>query len=476
MSVKKNFLFSLILTASNYIFPLLVYPYVSRVLGVEGVGICNFADSILNYFILFATIGISIIGIREIASSKNDKKQLNIVFTSLIMHILLPTIVTCVIFAIALNIIPQLHAYNKILYIGMGKILGTAFLLDWFYKGIEDFKFITIRTILIKISYVISVFLFVRTQEDYIIYFLLTTLMVLINSCINVMYARKFVRISFDFRNFKSLVKPNFINGFYLFLNTMYSTLNVAYLGFISTPKEVGYYTTATKVFGIILAVYSAFTGVLLPRMSYLLSENRIEDFNNLIKKSIDILFTFSIPIFMVFTILGPSIINVISGPGYEGAYIPAIISMPLIFVVGYEQILVIQIITPMRMDRIKLINSIVGATVGVVGNLLLVKAYLSTGATIVWALSEMSVLLSAQYFVYKKLGISFPIKSLLKNISYYLPLTVLVYFIVVIDLNSMATLCLSMLILGIYFYIIQVKIVKNNLVISAINNLRIKK
>ena len=142
MSIKNNFFYSLVLTASNYIFPLLVYPYISRVLGVDGIGICNFADSIINYFALFSTIGISIIGIREIASAKKDHESLNMVFTSLIVHTIIPTLIACIVFLLALFSISELSDYKEILFIGIGKILGIAFMLDWFYKGMEEFKYI----------------------------------------------------------------------------------------------------------------------------------------------------------------------------------------------------------------------------------------------------------------------------------------------------------------------------------------------
>lgn len=476
MGVKKNFIYSLILTASNYIFPLIVYPYISRVLGVEGLGICNFADSIINYFILFSTIGVSIIGIREIAATKNDQKQLNTVYTSLIAHIVIPLVITCSIFVAAIFYIDKLNVFKEILFIGLGKIIGAAFLLDWFYKGIENFKLITIRTIVIKFIYIISVFVFIREQEDYLLFFFLTTLMVLINSAFNIIHSRHYISLQFDKKNYLSLFKPNCINGLYLFLNTMYSTLNVAFLGFVSTTIQVGYYTTATKVFGIILAVYTAFTGVLLPRMSTLVSENKMEEFNIMIQKSINALITFSVPIIIYCTILAPDIINFISGTGYEGAYIPAIISMPLIFIVGYEQILIIQIITPLKEDKKKLVNSIVGATVGIFLNILLVNKFLAIGATIVWALSEISVLITAQYFVTKLVGLNFPGKKLSKSFLAYLPLGLLIYFIGYHINNSFITLLVSVLITILYFVVLECFVLKNNFVINIIKiNKRIK-
>ena len=472
MSIKNNFFYSLVLTASNYIFPLLVYPYISRVLGVDGIGICNFADSIINYFALFSTIGISIIGIREIASAKKDHESLNMVFTSLIVHTIIPTLIACIVFLLVLFSISELSDYKEILFIGIGKILGIAFMLDWFYKGMEEFKYITQVTIIIKTLYVISVFVFVKAPDDYLLYFFLTTIMMLVNSIYNLYYSRRFVKIRFNKQNFIQLIKPNLINGFYLFLNSMYLTLNVAFLGFVSNVTQVGYYTTASKIYAIILAMYTAFTGVLLPRMSFLCTENRKDEFMEIINKSLNILITFFIPVVLVCTLLSPQIVDVISGPGYEGAYIPTAISMPLIFIVGYEQVLVVQILTPLKEDTIKLTNSIVGATVGIIGNIILVKSFLAVGATIVWAMSELSVLISAQYFVSKLLKMTFPSMQLMKEILLYVPLCLLIAGMCYYIENSLLILSTSFVLSFIYFVVMKVYIQKDKLVLGIAQSL----
>jgi len=469
MSIKKNFLYSLVLTTANYVFPLLVFPYVSRVLGVNGIGICNFIDSIINYFVLFSTMGISIIGIREIASVKENSDVLNTRFTSLLLHTAVPTILSSVVFLLAFIYVPQLSEYREFIFIGIAKILGSAFAIDWFYKGIEDFRYITLRTIIVKLLYVASIFIFVRDAEDYLIYFWLTALMIIVNSIVNLNYCRKFIHLQYNIFDFKSLINPNLINGFYLFLNTMYSSLNVTFLGFVSTTVQVGYYTTANKIFGIILSVYGAFTGVLLPRMSALASERKDDEFKRLITKSINFLVTFTIPVVIVCIILAPDIINVISGAGYEGAYLPARIAMPLIFIVGYEQILVVQIITPLKEDRIKFINSVVGATVGVVLSLLLVKNFLAVGATIVWFCSEISVLMMAQYFVKKKIGMSFPAIMIIKEIVVYIPLAFAVYFLYTYHLNSFITLLIAFVVSGVYFTMVNILIFKNGMITSLL-------
>lgn len=137
------------------------------------------------------------------------------------------------------------------MFVGAFKLFFNYLLVEWLYKGLEYFKFITIRTLIVKVIYVVSVFVFVRKANDYFVYYLLLSMMVVINAIINILYARKFVTFTFKKLTIRPFVKPFFIFGFYMFLTSMYSSFNVAYLGFVSGEVEVGYFTTATKLFSI---------------------------------------------------------------------------------------------------------------------------------------------------------------------------------------------------------------------------------
>ena len=254
--------------------------------------------------------------------------------------------------------------------------------------------------------------------------------MVVFNALINFPYACSKVKLRFHELCMGQYIKPFLIMGSYMLLTSMYTSFNVVYLGMTSGDTEVGYYSTSAKLFHIILAVYTAFTGVMLPRMSALYSENRIDEFKKMIRKSTTALVTLSVPAVIITTLLAPEIVYTISGPGYEGAYTPARIIMPLIFIIGYEQILVLQILMPTKKDKSVLRNSILGATVGVLLNILLVQRLGATGSAIVWVASEITVLLSAQYAASRMLGIHFPMKELIKNILYYTPSTALALII----------------------------------------------
>jgi O-antigen/teichoic acid export membrane protein len=464
-SIKKNFLYSSILTTANYIFPFLTYPYISRILGVNHIGICNFVDSIINYFILFSMMGIGTLGVREIAKCKDNKEQRNQIFSSLFVLNTISTTIALIILIILIYTVPKLYLHKELMYIGALKLICNYLLIDWLYRGLEEFKYVTIRTIFVKCLYVVAIFVFIHHTNDYKIYYLISCLMITINAIFNGTYARKFIKLSFSKIQIKPYIHPFLILGLYTVLTSMYTSFNVAYLGFVSNETEVGYYTTATKLYSILLALFTAFTGVLLPRMSSLLSENKQDEFKALLQKSINILFTFSIPAIIISTIMAPEIIQIIAGKGYEGAITPMRIVMPLMLVIGYEQILVIQTLMPLKKDKAILYNSILGAITGILMNILLVNTYKSIGSSIVWITSELIVLLTAQHFVHKYINISFPYKILIKSTLYHIPLAICIYAIQYMNLNEIISLVIAGGITFIYCFILQIFLVKNELI-----------
>lgn len=468
-NIKKNFLYSSFLTTANYIFPLLTYPYVSRVLGVTNIGICNFVDSIIQYFILFSMMGINIVGIREIAACNGNRHKLSKAFNSLFWLNTITTIIALIILSIAVVTVNQLREHWDMMAVGAMKLLTNFMLVEWLYKGLEEFKFITIRTIIVKLAYVASVFIFVQNQDDYVVYYLLTVLMVAINAFVNLVYSRNFIFFSIHVSDIRKYTKQFFLLGIYGLLTSMYTTFNVAYLGFVAGETEVGYYTTASKFFHILIALFTAFTGVMLPRMSSLLSEGKIDEFKKYLTKSVEILFIFSIPVIIVTTIYAPIIIKIVAGEGYEGAALPMRIIMPLILIIGYEQIIIIQGLMPLKQDKAILRNSIAGALVGIILNVALVSSFKSVGSSIVWIVSEIVVLISAQYYIGKAIGIKFPHKQLKKWIAINLPLTGIVVGIYMSPLGNLWSSFVAGIICIVYFAVTQF-FIPNDVVVGLVN------
>ena len=473
--IKKNIGWSSILTTLNHIFPLITYPYVSRILGVNNIGICNFVDSVINYYSIFAMMGMSYVAIREVAYVKSDAKQLSKTFSSLLTLNLITTVFMMVVLTLSIFLVPRFHEHADLMFIGVFKLLFNTFLVEWLYRGLEDFRYITIRSIIVRILYVVSVFIFVKERSDYPIYYLLLALTIVINATVNLFHSRKFVNFSFRGLSFSPFIKAFIILGIYHFLTSLYKSFNIVYLGFVAGDEQVGYYTTATKLHGMILALFTAFTGVMMPRMATLISSGNRADFNKLFRKSIQVLFVFSFPLICLGVVYSDQIVRIISGPGYELAIPCMQIVMPLVFIIGYEQILVNQVLMTLKRDRSIFVNSIIGASVGILLNLCLVPYLNSVGSAIVWIGSEFAVLLSSQYFASKYASLKFPYLIMIRYISVSIPLLCVLIALHCWNPIGMYTIFIAAFFTFVYFATIELYFFKNEIILNLLKNFKNK-
>lgn len=467
--LSSNIFYSSFLAIANYIFPLLVFPYISRVLGVTNIGICNFIDSIIHYFILFSMMGITIIGTREISSHRNNIPELEKRFSSLLVLNGSTTIIALIALCICTFSIGELRTHKWMMLYGSIKLISNFFLIEWFYRGMEQFRFITIRTIIVKCLFVISVYIFVTKESDFITYYLLSVLMVTGNAVINILYSSKLVKFKIKSISLSLILRPFFILGIYMLVTSMCTTFNIAYLGFATNNTQVGYYTTATKLYTILLALFTGATTAIMPHMSKLIASGKHDEFTDLLLKASNILFSFSIPLIILSICYAPQIVLLISGQGYEGAIIPMQIVMPLMLIIGYEQIVVIQGLMPLSKDQAIMRNAIVGACISLSLNLCLVSTLQSIGSAITWLCSELAILILSQFSINKSANISFPWNDFCRQLFGHIPL--LAILIITTYFLKETSYWINLLIAGmltmIYVGFIQIYVFKNPLIIS---------
>lgn len=463
MGIKKNFFYNSLLTLSQYLLGLVTFPYVSRVLGVSNIGIVSYVDNTINYFSLFSSLGIGIIGAREIARFRNDRTQMNIVFSSLMTLSIIFTSIVVMLYFFALVLIPKLNMYKELFFIGTAKLIFNVLLIEWLYKGIENFKYITIRNLTVKLLYISALFFLIKTKDDYIKYFFLTTGTVVINAIINSLYSKNFVSFSFKCSKIKTYLLQSFSLGSYSILTAMYTTFNVMYLGWVSDSVQVGYYWAALTIYSIILGFFAAFTGVMMPRMSSLLSEGRLNDFNVMIDRSFNLLFPLCFPLIIGSIILAPQLIYLLSGNEFSGAVIPMQIIMPLIMVVGIAQVLALQVLIPLQKDNLILTASIIGASSGLIFNILLVRSYGCIGTAIVLLISEITVTSYYIFIVIRNKLVSFPWRSLLKYFIYSAPYFFICILSQAILSHTLLILTTSFFLSVLYFFIVNVFILKKS-------------
>lgn len=472
MGIKKNILYSSFLTCSNYIFPLITYPYICRVLGVEAIGKCNYILGIVTYFLLFATMGTSVIGIREIAKNRDNPEALNKTFSSIFLLNLICTIVASFFYFMLVITVPSLSEYETLMLLGAVQLIFTIFQIEWFYKGIEEFKYITVRSIAVKFLYLICLLIFCHKPEDYVVYFLLTILSFVGNTVFNWFYKKKFVNFTRHFYSLREFFNSFFIVGVYTILASMYTSFNVVYLGWVASDIEVGYYTTAIKLFAIILSFYTAVTGVLMPRISNLNKKGEMSVMRNLNEKSLNVLIPTVLCLIIYLEVYANEIIYIIAGRGYESAVFSFRILLPILLFAGVEQILNNQILMPMEKDKYLLFSSLLGATVGMILNITLVNELQSIGSAIVWVVSVVCTTTLSSFFAYRTIGTILPFGTFLKNVVGYLPLLLLLFVIH----SSIKIVAWSILLSGIFsiiYFIILQYFLKAEVVLSVIYNLK---
>jgi len=421
-SVSKNFAYNLVLTLSTYVINLVITPYVTRVLGVEMIGRTGFVMQTVLYFSLFAVLGVATVGVREISACGNDFEKRSATFSSIFSLVMLTTLATLLVYISCIIFVPRFHADRELMIMGAVSLLFNTMLIEWFYQGMENFRYITIRKLAINILYAAAVLLLVHKPEDYHLYYFLTVAVVVVNALVNLLHSRKFVRFGVKRIDLKAFARPIFYLGLYGIMTAMYTTFNSMFLGFVHSDEIVGYYYLSTKIYAIILGVLTAFTTVMLPRMSALVAEHKEDEFRSNLNNSFDIVFTFSLPLIAGGIIMAPQIIRILSGPGYEGAILPMRLIMPVILITGCAQIWVTQTLMPLKKDKVLLVCAIIGAVVGVTANFLLVPSLGAVGSALVVLIAELVANSVSLTYAVRKGILVFPAARLLKYLVLSIP------------------------------------------------------
>lgn len=461
-SIKKNFIYNLSITLAQYVAGLIVFPHVSRCLGVELMGKTSFATNVVAYFSLFALLGASVVGAREVAICRDDFKKRSAVYSSVMSVILVLSMISLVAMTVSVFLIPKFYDSRLLLLIGSFSLIFTSLQIEWLYQGIQKFEYIAKRSILVKAIYCISIFLFVRDQSDYLIYYSLTVFSVVLNGIINLLYSRRYVKFSLRDVQLKKFLKPICMFGVNKILISMYTTVNVLYLGIVCNDIEVGYYSTANKLFAILLGVISAFTTVILPKMSSMAAEKSMDDFNALVSESFSLILSVSIPICIGGIVLAQDIIRLLAGSGYEGAIIPMQIIMPVIVLTGAAQVCIMQVLIPLKKDKVVLYASAIGAASAMLLNFLFVGKLGATGSALVLLLSELFSGVFAFRYAVKQNVLVIPWSFIIKRIISSIPYVIICYvFGHMLALNAIMSLLLSILLCAIYYFIESLYILK---------------
>ncbi len=326
-SLKVNFFLNLLYTASGILFPLITFPYAVRVMGPENIGIINILYSIVAYLTLFAIMGIPMYGLRETARLRDNPKELRRMVQSLLAIVF---ILNLVIYTIVVGLaftVPRIAEHKEVFFVLSSTILLNSLGCEWFFLGIEDFKYTTVRGVLVRTLSLVILFGFVHTKDDLIWYAIYTAFAVVGNNLFNFIHLRKYAIFqTFSFKNLE--VKKHLAPVFQVFLLSatisLYPHLSKIILGFLQGNADVGFFVAANKVIEVELMLMVAFTGVLGPRLSYLAKTSQTLEFKHIAQQSVDMMLALMLPLAAGTLLLAPEIVRLLSGSQYLSA-IPAL-------------------------------------------------------------------------------------------------------------------------------------------------------
>ena len=397
-SFGVNASLNIIKTVCGILFPLITFPYISRVLGPENYGKYSFSNSVVSYFLIAAMLGINSYCIREGARIRDDKKALQLFADETTTINLISVVIAYILLAVSIIIVPKFHWYKELILILSITIICTFIGRDWINTVYEDYLYITIRYIVIQCLCLCSILIFVRTQNDYVIYTAIANASVSLGYILNLYYTRRYLK----FRLTRHMcIKKHILPIFLLFcgqLATMiYIQSDITMIGFIKSDYDVGVYSFSSKIYLLSKSVINAITTVAIPRIVYYLGKDDQQQYNRFSSKIAELLLLIGIPSVIGLVLLSKEILILLGGNQYiQGILCLQILGIALIFAI-FSGFFANALIIPNRKEQAFLVITIVAALLNISLNLVLVPRCGINGAAITTLLSEVFVLLFAR-------------------------------------------------------------------------------
>lgn len=392
-NVKLNMVISALKGALGVIFPLITFPYVSKVLQVENVGKYNFATSVISYFLLIASLGISTYAIREGSKYRENRERLNQFANEVFTMNMATTAISYVLLFILLIFVPKFEAYRELLLILSLEIIFKTIGIDWIYSIYEDYIYITLRSIIFQVLSLLLLFLLVHKKEDYVIYAGITVFASVGANILNYFRSKKYcnVRLTWNF-DWKKHIKQILVFFATTLTVTIYVSSDTTMLGLICSDYNVGIYSVAVKVYSIIKTIMASTVIVAIPRMVSIASRNNHEslvELNATAKEIFDTIITVLIPALVGIIVLAPNIVRILADESYIAAVLPLrILALALMFcIIAYFWAQ--GVLYTFGQEKRVLIGTAISAIINVGLNLVLIPLWAQNAAALTTAISE---------------------------------------------------------------------------------------
>ncbi|MCU9533614.1 flippase [Streptococcus sp. CSL10205-OR2] len=429
-SLTKNSFYFLIYNTLNILFPLITGIYVSRTLLQVNIGEVAYAQNITQYFVTFAFLGIPTYGMREISKVRKDSEQTAKLFSELFIINLVSTITFLSLYIVLVLSISQFRN-NLVLYVITGCAIAlNAMEISWFYEGLEEFGFISIRNFIFKILSFLLLILLVKSPSDYLWYAAITVIGTAGNYIVNMFHVPKFLKkIVLKNLEFKRHMKPILYLVAVNLAIEIYTLVDITMLGVFASKQSIAIYSYASKIQKILLQVINSFTIVVVPRISLYYKEKKFDDFNLVLSRTLNLILLLALPIIVGIFITSNDIITLLYGVNYlPSASVLKILSLMItVSPIGY--LLGSRVMLATGNESKMLIAVFIGAVVNFIGNFFLIQQFSEYGSAIASVIGEIVVMV-----VYINFGRRyFKLKPLRTNLSKIIKATVAMFLVIAV-------------------------------------------
>lgn len=407
-SIRKNTILNAVKTIASIIFPIITFPYVSRVLLPDNVGKVNFAVSTVSYFSLIASLGINTYAIRSCAAKKNNQDQLSNIASQLYSINLIMTVVAYLALFVTMLFFRKLDAYRSLIIIESFTIIGTTIGADWLNSAMEDFRYITIRSIGFQFLSLILLFLFVHHPDDYIKYAIINVVSSTGANITNFFYRKRYCNVKFTWKiDWKMHIMPIIYLFVMMLSQTIFSNVDVTMLGTTWGDYQVGIYSTANKVVLLIARVVQSLSMVIIPRLAFYFAKNDYENINNLLRKVLLFNIGLGLPCVTGVLMMAKDVSLLIGGTEYvDAAPVMRILVLSFLFSLIGGSFLGNAILIPSKQERYYMIVCCITAICNIVLNAILIPKYAASGAAISTAFNGFLIMILLLLKVDKRIKI----------------------------------------------------------------------
>ena len=476
-SITKNYVYNMVYQILILVLPLVTTPYLSRVLGAEGIGIYGYTYSIVTYFVLFGSLGVALYGQREIAYSGENKEKIKKTFIEVNIFRFLTIAIASIVYYFCFMRNNDYSVYYRIL---LFELWAAAFDISWFFQGMEEFKKTVIRNVLVRICSVALVFLLVKTREDLAKFVLIYSLADFIGNLSLWIYLPKYTK-GIKVKNIE--VWKHVIPILMLFIpqiaNQIYKILDTTMIGKLVVDKaETGYYEQSQKVIRLLLTIVTSLGVVMIPRMASTFASGNKEKINEYMKMSFKFVFFLAFPLMFGIVSISSSFVPVFFGQGYDKVVILINIMCPILILMGIANVVGTQYLLPTKRQKENTISVTIGIIVNFFMNYFFIKAYASVGASISTVLSQLVVDYIQLYFIRKDINIG---EMLLLSRKYLISGIIMFLFCFIVGnivqrLNGGYILeIFAQVLVGVISYFSMLIILKDDYVNNFLRNLRNK-